>query len=115
MVSGTSHRAGLRMSLRQKLAVAALALVSLFLTPVNSRAQDFGLGASAAPNPVLTGADRVALFLKQGPDRSFRRKDYLNMFPELSTATASRDLAEAVEGRILVLNGTKRQASYRRI
>lgn len=43
------------MSLRQKLGVAALALVSLFLTPVNSRAQDFGLGASAAPNPVLVG------------------------------------------------------------
>lgn len=69
----------------------------------------------AAPNPVLTGADRVALFLKQGPDRSFRRKDYLNMFPELSTATASRDLAEAVESNLLVLSGTKRQAMYQRI
>lgn len=69
----------------------------------------------AQPNPVLTGADRIALFLKQAPDRAFRRKDYLNLFPELSTATASRDLAEAVEGRILVLNGTKRQAHYRMV
>jgi Fic family protein len=66
----------------------------------------------AQPNPVLSGADRIALFLKQAPDRAFRRKDYLNLFPELSTATASRDLAEAVEGRTLVLNGTKRQARY---
>lgn len=69
----------------------------------------------AQPNPVLTGEDRIALFLKQAPDRAFRRKDYLNLFPELSTATASRDLAEAVEGSILALNGTKRQASYRRV
>lgn len=69
----------------------------------------------AQPNPVLTGADRIALFLKQAPDRAFRRKDYLNLFPELSTATASRDLAEAVEAKVLVLSGTKRQATYRRL
>lgn len=68
----------------------------------------------AAPNPALTGADRVGIFLKQTSDRPFRRKDYLNMFPELSTATASRDLAEAVEKGALLLSGTKRQASYRR-
>lgn len=69
----------------------------------------------AAPNPVLSGADRVGLFLKQTSDRPFRRKDYLNMFPELSTATASRDLAEAVERKALSLSGTKRQAQYRRL
>ncbi|MGV3636540.1 MAG: Fic family protein [Flavobacteriales bacterium] len=69
----------------------------------------------AQPNPVLTGADRIALFLKQAPDRAFRRKDYLNLFPELSTATASRDLAEAVERSVLALHGTKRQAHYKRI
>jgi Fic family protein len=69
----------------------------------------------AQPNPVLTGADRIALFLKQAPDRAFRRKDYLNLFPELSTATASRDLAEAVEAKVLVLSGKKRQATYRRL
>lgn len=68
----------------------------------------------AAPNPVLTGADRIGIFLKQSSDRPFRRKDYLNMFPELSTATASRDLAEAVEHNALSISGTKRQAQYRR-
>lgn len=67
----------------------------------------------ASPNPVLNGADRVGIFLKQAPDRPFRRKDYLNMFPELSTATASRDLAEAVDAGRLRITGTKRQASYR--
>ncbi|MBL7951866.1 MAG: Fic family protein [Flavobacteriales bacterium] len=69
----------------------------------------------AAPNPMLSGADRVGIFLKQASDRPFRRKDYLNMFPELSTATASRDLAEAVERNALTISGTKRQAQYRRL
>lgn len=68
----------------------------------------------AAPNPVLSGSDRVGIFLEQTPDRPFRRKDYLNMFPELSTATASRDLAEAVGAGVLLLSGTKRQASYKK-
>lgn len=68
----------------------------------------------AAPNPMLTGADRVGIFLKQTSDRPFRRKDYLNMFPELSTATASRDLAEAVGRSQLQLNGAKRSATYKR-
>lgn len=68
----------------------------------------------AAPNPVLSGADRITLFLQQAPDRPFRRKDYLNMFPELSSATASRDLAEAVERKEVLLSGTKRNAQYRR-
>lgn len=68
----------------------------------------------AAPDPARTSTDRITLFLHQWPDRPFRRKDYLAMFPELSTATASRDLAEAVDRKVLVLNGTKRQANYRR-
>lgn len=68
----------------------------------------------AAPNPMLSGADRVGIFLKHASDRPFRRKDYLNMFPELSTATASRDLAEAVDSKRLQLSGTKRQAQYRK-
>ncbi len=68
----------------------------------------------AAPDPARTGADRVGLFLEQAADRPFRRKDYLNMFPELSTATASRDLAGAVEEGRINLNGTKRSAAYRK-
>mgnify|MGYP000897540152 CR=1 FL=1 len=55
------------------------------------------------------------LFLKQATESAFRRKDHLNLFPELSTATASRDLAESVESHVLVLNGTKRNATYRRL
>lgn len=69
----------------------------------------------AAPNPMLSGADRIAIFIKQTSDRPFRRKDYLTMFPELSTATASRDLAEAVQRNTLTISGTKRQAHYRKL
>ena len=67
----------------------------------------------ASPNPVLTGRDRIALFLQQNLDRPFRRKDYLNMFPELSTATASRDLAEAVHRQLISSSGTTRQVRYK--
>ncbi|MBK9762329.1 MAG: Fic family protein [Flavobacteriales bacterium] len=70
------------------------------------------------PDPGRNATDRIGLFLRNGPlrgsaDRSFRRKDYLNFYPELSTATASRDLAEGVEKEVLILTGTKRQAHYR--
>jgi len=41
------------MSIQHKFLVAALALVSLLSAPFGSQAQDFGLGATATPNPVL--------------------------------------------------------------
>jgi Fic family protein len=73
-----------------------------------------------SPDPVRTQHDRMQLFLVNGPlrgstDRSFRRKDYLNFYPELSTATASRDLQEAMTNGTLLMEGVRRTASYRRI
>jgi len=41
------------MSTQHKLLAAALALVSLLAAPFVARSQDFGLGATATPNPVL--------------------------------------------------------------
>lgn len=67
----------------------------------------------AAPDPMRTGLQRIGLFLDLAPNRSFQRKEYMSMFPELSTATASRDLAEAVSKGIVELSGTKRRAEYR--
>ncbi len=60
----------------------------------------------------------MANFLLNGPvrgstGRSFRRKDYLSFYPELGTATASRDLQEAVEAGRLVWDGIRRAAVYR--
>jgi len=65
-------------------------------------------------NPVLQGPDRMTLFLRQAPPRAFSRKDYLNFYPELSTASASRDLARAVAEGLVQMAGTKRQARYER-
>lgn len=67
----------------------------------------------AEPDPSRNALDRVGLFLRHWPDRDFRRKDYMNVFPELSPATASRDLAQGVARHMLSVRGTKRQAHYR--
>lgn len=71
-----------------------------------------------SPDPARTPTDRIQLFLVHGPlrgstDRSFRRKDYLKFFPELSTATASRDLQEAVDRGAVTMEGQRRTATYR--
>jgi Fic family protein len=68
----------------------------------------------AEPHPAFGPLDRVAVFLEQAADRTFRRRDYLGTFPELSTATATRDLREAVTGGLLTVEGTGRGAVYRR-
>lgn len=63
--------------------------------------------------PVLTGSERISTFLS-GHDRGrFTRKDYRLAFPELSPATASRDLADAVESGSLARSGTGRVAWYK--
>ncbi len=65
--------------------------------------------------PARTSTDRMTIFLKERARPRFTRKDYRRSFPELSTATASRDLAEAVtDGRIAV-NGNGRNAWYRAV
>lgn len=71
-----------------------------------------------APDRARTSNERMQLYLQKGPlrgstDRMFRRKDYLNYYPALSTATASRDLQEAVETRLVQRDGTRRTATYR--
>jgi hypothetical protein len=44
----------------------------------------------------------------------FRRKDYLAYYPELGTATATRDLRDAVDAKGLVMTGKGRAATYRK-
>ena len=66
----------------------------------------------AAQRPSLTGAERVALFLEEKRPVRFSRKDYRRMFPELCTATASRDLRDAVVARRLERAGDGRTAMY---
>jgi Fic family protein len=64
------------------------------------------------PDPVRTGTERVRIHLAIQGDRSFRRKEYMATFPEISTATATRDLQEAVTHDLLAVAGTGRGAVY---
>lgn len=65
-----------------------------------------------AQRPVLTAAERMALFLEEKRLPRFTRRDYRRMYPELSTATASRDLAEAVRLGRIHIEGLGRTAVY---
>lgn len=56
--------------------------------------------------------DRIDLAAEYFRGQSFSRKDYMNLFKEIATATASRDLAQAVASGLLKIKGTKSKAKY---
>ncbi|PKB18039.1 Fic family protein [Flavobacterium sp. 5] len=61
----------------------------------------------------LSNEDRIQVFIENFVDE-FTRKDYLNYFKDLSSATASRDLKKAVENRIITKNGDKKTTTYKK-
>lgn len=63
----------------------------------------------------LSHNDRIAYFLDQSRLIEFSRKDYMNVFPMISQATASRDLKTAVDEDLLTKIGEKRLTRYRRL
>lgn len=56
--------------------------------------------------------ERLNYFLDQIETEDFARKDYLKLFPNISTATATRDLRKGVEAGILSREGSDRLARY---
>jgi len=64
-------------------------------------------------NIVLTGNDRVILYRDIIGFEYFSRQDYLRAFKEISSATASRDLKNAVNDGIIEKHGDKRTTKYR--
>ncbi len=71
----------------------------------------------AAADPVRLAGDRLDLFLHHRAHHGaqlapFRRKDYLAFHPRLSTATATRDLQEAVRAQRLTAAGGGRSMVY---
>ncbi len=66
----------------------------------------------ANQRPVHNAPERMAMFLARKGHVRFNRKDYREMFPELSTATASRDLKDAVTANRLERSGDGRTAVY---
>jgi Fic family protein len=56
--------------------------------------------------------DRLTYFSELNKTE-FSRKDYMNVFKEISSATASRDLKKGVELRLFDKEGDKTKTSYR--
>jgi Fic family protein len=63
-------------------------------------------------NVTLTSDERVRLFKEKSVSDSFTRQDYLRQFKNISSATASRDLKQAVDKGIIEKTGDKRTARY---
>lgn len=61
----------------------------------------------------LTKKDRINRYLEQNK-YEFTRKDYMNYFKNISTATASRDLKHAVENKLIVKSGDKKTTTYKK-
>lgn len=59
----------------------------------------------------LNEEDRIQLYLENN-QKEFSRKDYMNYFKDVSSATASRDLKHAVENGIIVKKGDKKTTTY---
>lgn len=61
----------------------------------------------------LTNKDRIQIFLENRKGE-FTRKDYMNFFKDISTATASRDLKNAVDSGLLSKVGDKNATIYKK-
>jgi len=64
-------------------------------------------------NRILTTKDRIDYFLSVYRENYFSRKDYLNIFKDISSSTASRDLKYAVEKKLIIKTGDKRTTKYK--
>jgi Fic family protein len=61
---------------------------------------------------VVTSKDRLSRARDHFKKKSFSRKDYMELFKSISSATASRDLKEGVTEKLLKIKGEKSLASY---
>jgi len=59
----------------------------------------------------ITSAQRISIFLSTGI-KEFTRKTYLDYFKTISSATASRDLLEAVQEKLVTKTGDKNKTIY---
>jgi len=63
--------------------------------------------------PVISAEDRMEAFRQSFVQDMFTRKEYLQFFKNISTATASRDLLTATDQGIIHKTGDKNQTVYR--
>jgi Fic family protein len=65
-------------------------------------------------NRILKDTDRLNYFISMGK-KEFTRKDYMNVFKDISSSTASRDLKKGVELNIFYKTGNKNRTVYKLI
>ncbi len=63
-------------------------------------------------NRVLKDTDRLNYFIALAKE-AFTRKDYMNVFKDISSSTASRDLKKGVELNLFHKTGNKNRTAYR--
>lgn len=61
---------------------------------------------------IMTSLDRIDYYLSAGP-KEFSRKDYMQVFKNISSATASRDLNKAIQLKKIIQTGEKSRTRYR--
>ncbi|HCL04505.1 MAG TPA: cell filamentation protein Fic, partial [Chitinophagaceae bacterium] len=61
----------------------------------------------------LTDTERLEIFLENN-NQPFTRKNYMKHFPDISTATASRDLRNGVQKGLIKKSGDKKITVYRK-
>lgn len=62
-------------------------------------------------NRIFKDVDRLEYFVKLGP-KEFTRKDYMNTFKDLSSATASRDLKKGLDLKLFESVGIRNKTKY---
>ncbi len=63
-------------------------------------------------NKTMTSAERLDYFLSLNKNE-FTRKDYMNLFKDISTSTASRDLLQGVKDNKLIKINSKNKTKYK--
>ena len=61
---------------------------------------------------IMTDLDRIEYYLSI-EQKEFSRKDYMNVFKDISSATASRDLNKAIQLKKIVQTGSKNTTKYK--
>ncbi len=64
-------------------------------------------------NHTITSTERINIFKSYIGNETFTRQDYLRHNKEISTATASRDLKEAVDNELIEKTGERRLTKYK--
>lgn len=63
-------------------------------------------------NRTMSDLDRIEYFLSYNKNE-FTRKDYMNVFKDISSASASRDLKKALDLKLLIKSGSKNKTKYK--